>query len=1823
MKKRFTFLLAALLLSGLTWAQTAINWIASEQGYTNAQVIESVSFDNNVSGTFNKGTNSNAPKYYDTGAAIRCYGGNYFTITSDYDLTQISLGFASGGGTNAITTNTGTYENGIWTGNATEVTFTIGGSSGHRRIASFEITYSTGGTPICATPTFSPAGGTYTEAQNVEIYCNTEGATIYYTLDGSDPTTSSLDYSSAIAIEETTTIKAIAVADNHNNSNVATATYTIISFDHEGTEADPYSVADAHTAIDANIGTQGVYATGIVSAIPTAFNSQYNNITFNMVDEAGDEVFLQAYRCTGDEAPNVAVGDIAVVSGNLTKYGSTYEFGSGCQLVSLEHPTVIVAAPTFSPVGGTYIEAQTVEISTATEGADIYYTLDGSDPDMDSEMYDTPIVVSTTTTIKAVAVDGDDNFSSVSSATYTIVPESNVSNITEVGTAYNVRGTVVATNSRGFIMGDGTGYVYYYKNGAPTQSVGDMVRVYGTTGTYGQIIQFTNTATVTEATASNYNGTPEAMVITEVPDYTEGYHLSDYLEFEGALAKDGNNYLITLGEAQIQVSYPTTDQSTALTALNGKNVHVKGYFSGINSSSRFTVMLESVEEVLIPAISVSPTSIEVPVEGANGSFTLAVTAVEFSTVEIFWCDADSTAAEYGLDWISTTLTESSIDYEITANQEPYERVAYFMVKGYDADNNEILSEFVTITQAYVEAPQPGITVTPSTVNLPNAEEVLGSLGVSVINFQLSDITDAWFDFYEPDENGGFIEIEEEENEPQWIAVSINSSYETITYLVEANEDEARTAYFKLAFSLGGPQVFSNMITISQPSYVAPVLSNNFELFTGDLVEGDYLIVYDNAAMKNTVDNSRLQFEAVTPENDVISTDNAAIIWHIAPSGDKWTIYSADANAYAASTGVKNKAQLLDDGADDKALWTVSETRSFEFVNKYNAENSVNANLRKNGTYGFACYATSTGGALSLYKRQEFTPTVASITVTPDLVELDADEHDGTLDLAYENLTITDMNDFGIQYYDAQGEETSAPAWIEVLVAEQDPEIGEGYVVSYNIYANQGEARSAYFKVFALDDELVYSNLVTVNQAAAQTQTMLYSYSINGFEGETIEAEGATITLQEGTDLNDDFTFAGWTTDANDVSQRLSGEYTLTEEVTVFYAVYAHTTTIGSTVTRDGASYVKVTSTADLEDGNYLIVYEEGGVAFDGSRDKTETPKLDDVNNTIDVSEYLNNSIIASNTTTDAAVFMIETIDGGYSIRSASGYYIGRSSNSNGLDTDETTALTNTISFDEDNNVDIAGSAGPKLRFNDASNQNRFRYYKSGQKAIQLYKYTGTPTPQPVTETNYYTRVFFTTEMVTSDIEIIGPSIVPSGNQLDMFSALGSYAIINDNPANLIIEGEVLSGEIQFNGTMLKNITACDYNENNSAGYYLIASPIDNFVPSIDNGFITDQYDLYAYNAAEELEWINFKDESNNFTSLQSNKGYLYANGVNTTLKFAGLLTGSYHTIIENLDYADGDNEAKRLTLIGNSSTYDLKCEVENSQYQSVTTNFLTLNESGDGFIVSESNYYNAEPMESFLVYAYEGGLRVLAYNSTLGYPWGGNVGGGPGPGIPGGGGPDGPFGCINPNSHLNITVSGTVSGQRGIALLDNAIVSFGEGATMKKLYLSENSTRVYIPQSNKDYAVVRSAAQGEMPVNFKASKNGSYTLAIDAENVEMNYLHLIDNMTGADVDLLATPSYTFDAKTTDYASRFKLVFSANANENDDENETFAFFNGSVWCISNTGEATLQVVDMLGRIVSSESVNGNATLSTDNLMSGVYMFRLVNGENVKVQKVVVK
>lgn len=156
----------------------------------------------------------------------------------------------------------------------------------------------------------------------------------------------------------------------------------------------------------------------------------------------------------------------------------------------------------------------------------------------------------------------------------------------------------------------------------------------------------------------------------------------------------------------------------------------------------------------------------------------------------------------------------------------------------------------------------------------------------------------------------------------------------------------------------------------------------YSLYSGELTEGDYVIYYDGKALKNTVASSRLEYSEVTPANDQIVDPDASIVWHIAPSGNYWTIYNAAEGKFAASNGTKNQALLLASGSDDKSLWTVSGTVTYEFVNKYNSSNGVNAYLRNNGTYGFACYSTQTGGALSLYKLGAGGGQGGGVTPTP-------------------------------------------------------------------------------------------------------------------------------------------------------------------------------------------------------------------------------------------------------------------------------------------------------------------------------------------------------------------------------------------------------------------------------------------------------------------------------------------------------------------------------------------------------------------------------------------------------------------------------------------------------------------------------------------------------------------------------------------------------------------------------------------------------------------------------------------------------------------------
>jgi len=248
-----------------------------------------------------------------------------------------------------------------------------------------------------ATPTFSPAGGTYSAAQTVTLSDSTTGAAIYYTTDGSTPTNTSTPYSKPFTVSATTTVNAIAAdPPNYLNSTVATATYTI-NLPVAATPAfspapGTFTSVQSVTLSDSTTGAAIYYTTN--GSTPTAASTLYS-------------APIAVSATTTIEA-------IAVASGYTNSAVAT-----GAYTINI--PTA--ATPAFSPAPGSFSSAQSVTLSDATTGAAIYYTTNGTMPTTASTLYSasTPIAVSSTTTINAIAIASGYLNSPAATGTYTIL----------------------------------------------------------------------------------------------------------------------------------------------------------------------------------------------------------------------------------------------------------------------------------------------------------------------------------------------------------------------------------------------------------------------------------------------------------------------------------------------------------------------------------------------------------------------------------------------------------------------------------------------------------------------------------------------------------------------------------------------------------------------------------------------------------------------------------------------------------------------------------------------------------------------------------------------------------------------------------------------------------------------------------------------------------------------------------------------------------------------------------------------------------------------------------------------------------------------------------------------------------------------------------------------------------------------------------------------------------------------------------------------------------------------------------------------------------
>ena len=404
-----------------------------------------------------------------------------------------------------------------------------------------------------------------------------------------------------------------------------------------------------------------------------------------------------------------------------------------------------------------------------------------------------------------------------------------------------------------------------------------------------------------------------------------------------------------------------------------------------------------------------------------------------------------------------------------------------------------------------------------------------------------------------------------------------------------------------------------------------------------------------------------------------------------------------------------------------------------------------------------------------------------------------------------------------------------------------------------------------------------------------------------------------------------------------------------------------------------------------------------------------------------------------------------------------------------------------------------------------------------------------------------------------------------------------------------------AADIEGNKIVPAMTTVIDgYGEGND-GWAFIASPVvGNIAPTaVDNLVGTEistgvyDFDLYRLNPTSVI-WENYHQHNTQEDPfmLVNGQGYLYATKETKTLMFPGTYNTGTEKVIENLPQG--------FNLVGNPFITEAY----------VNKPYYTLNGDGSAILVEEQSMATPIPPCHGVIVELDGNESVTFSTSA-------------------------PTQQSANNGGLQITLSQIVNpvpssrgGTTKQSVLDNAIVTFNEGSELGKFYFGEQNANIYIPQGGKDYAIAFSEGQGEMPLNFEAKENGSYTISVNPEGVELRYLHLIDNMTGTDTDLLQKPTYTFTANTSDYASRFRLVFAAQSSEaSEGADPTFAFFSNGNWIILNEGKATLQIIDINGRILSNETVNGSVSKAI-NAAHGVYMLRLINGDDVKTQKIVI-
>ena len=409
--------------------------------------------------------------------------------------------------------------------------------------------------------------------------------------------------------------------------------------------------------------------------------------------------------------------------------------------------------------------------------------------------------------------------------------------------------------------------------------------------------------------------------------------------------------------------------------------------------------------------------------------------------------------------------------------------------------------------------------------------------------------------------------------------------------------------------------------------------------------------------------------------------------------------------------------------------------------------------------------------------------------------------------------------------------------------------------------------------------------------------------------------------------------------------------------------------------------------------------------------------------------------------------------------------------------------------------------------------------------------------------------------------------------------VNSFGICDNGSITIKEGGQLIHQSGSGTVTIEKSIKAYEIGYDNylESGWYTISSPFSNFI--IPNSMTSGNYELYRYDETE-YEWENHKNTENDFNTLESGRGYIYASDEDKELTISGELNTkdkTYHLTAEG-ELLTGFH------LVGNPFMHNITKGVNGNLYNAdLATGYYTLTNNGGW--VAKSDDEPIAPTQGLLIKTSTGGTLTINKNAV----------------------------GRNTRSASNESIAFNV---RNTKYRDVAHVTFNNGISLDKIkHRNSKIPMIYIPVNNTKYAIaVMNNDTNEFPVAFEAMTMGEYTISISANKNRYSEITLVDIKENRTIDLLKE-EYTFFATTNEDPERFIVKISPR-------NDAVIYANSNNITIDNIkGNGYIQVYDITGKVVTSlNSQSAIYQISAESMTNGVYIVRLIDDNGTKVQKI---